>query len=1293
MARTKGKGLKPATNDNTIDFLSDPLPVAPPGGPLKAADGHNVDGWADEDIRTYNELLSERAKLEKEKNELEQRSSRHQTQRALLDEHATALDSLFKAQLGGDFKFMGSSTCCLDADLGTACGGASEGTDFRCKHEICMRAKSKGLSWMELDTIKYYHARIMSEKSQRMQNALRKQRDVELVRVKKDDEGEMALRTRKSALLDKAGRGLDAPPANKGDKAKPLDSSTLDMLASKDFLLDPKNSAILDAAKDNEHIVRRIRGRLDKIRQDVSAGRVSPADVRVKLDQANSEMGEAERKNNEFRQMILDAEPALTQFQNSGAGNPASLSTILQNTLASSNADAFSQALSVMKGLFSASDPLDVQNAITDLRSVLELNGPMSPVLQKSFKALEEMLAKPNAKGFTVDVKTGDGKTRTCSNVVEVMMNLRSKMQASDSPSNAADPELNLDEDTIKANLECIKVEDAARKDMTKIAERMAEDTVDNITTALKKIKAKAALKSPIPPLSDIVLDDVINDILFHRSVKALVAEATAGTGLTQLSGKITSLVIATARNKPEKYLDTLDEVKESIGRVKTKTPPQVLLDAASKVEASMTKFVAAHEEKQKKTAVASKLLPVTSSIFPNLAPGASRPAISTKHLLEGTHVDEPSFNLFKKFFDTPLVKDSGTVRARVVAHYHMHLEEGIWEMFRVLARHQNVHEFQARDWEAEKEFYRANMRCAAAVREDKLLYAILVLQERSVCPGMAAIVLAQKLTYWIRDDFEAARNNIMSLRNIFSDYKPGSNREWVHSFNFIAQAMTDLFAIFVFRGSALDPVDVPICAIDIVCFACTFVLGLPDASQAEANLRLIEAFLTNILMEPGNSKENGKLQDVFSRFLHMCQDSRYRCSPEHSCKMHVKQLNEDKIKYAKKAPLGEKKTPKERSVEAALKEAAQGLPRHIHLQMMVDAYWQVARSIMPHLDCLAKDEKRCFCSPGDQEFAEEIHVLKDAIETDFEELGFYIHKDLDPPKTLWTRLEKNAHILHERPIHWGGNQKRIAKMKNAYGITRYEEQLDALAASEKPLDSKQGIQLRKVTVNVPSIEKSVSSNTSEAGNVEKEMSDNPLALESGCKISSDSASSTAKARHPSFAAEPQMPPQSMSTQTSTPAIPPMSHREIVIRDQLLKVVDGVINLDKDVADITGFTLRDALNGVSKQLQEMAIGHIEMAWIVAKAQGYKGLQVWLAAHYGKKDGDIDDEDDIDGMNDPTPASIPAATPTAPKSDKKKASKKRACKKKAAKKTAAQFEEIGHAEPAATTLQQTTSTMQ
>lgn len=557
----------------------------------RATDGHNVDGWTDEDIRIYNELLTERAKLEKEKTELEQKSARHQAERALLNEDAAAYDKLFKADLGGDYKFLGKTSCCLDFEQNKSTAGKLISSNSICHHEVCGRAKTQGLSWMEMDTVKYYHSRISSEKSQRMKNALRKQRDVELARVKKEDEEELALRKRRSALIEKAlpSDGSHAP----ADSHDTNEFSLLDMFASKDSLLSPKDNAILDAAKENELVVKRIRSRLDKIRYDVHAGRVTAYDARMKLDQANKEMAEAERKNNSFKEMIFTT-GGVSQGDAPAASSSASttLSRALTKSLANSNTDAFSQALSVMKGFFSASDPRDVQAAISDLRSVLEINGPMSPVLQKSFQALEDMLAKPNSQGFTIDVPTRDGKKRTARNVVEVLLMLRDPKDRAILTSTAK--QLKIDEATLKKNDECMKIEEEALALMRRITDNVDLLHSNDIYAEFKEIKDKAAMKAPIPPLSDLVLEEKMEDLLYMRTVEQLFYRSCTGGEAKELRATITGIVARYSEKSRERFLQTIARLELEAHRLSKDTKLKMesmtlLMDALAAVKASVT--------------------------------------------------------------------------------------------------------------------------------------------------------------------------------------------------------------------------------------------------------------------------------------------------------------------------------------------------------------------------------------------------------------------------------------------------------------------------------------------------------------------------------------------------------------------------------------------------------------------------------------------------------------------------------------------------------------------------------
>ncbi|KAI1628878.1 hypothetical protein EDD37DRAFT_24492 [Exophiala viscosa] len=1105
MGKPKGKSQQAALNGSPSEvFLGSP-PVSESESRPHAADGHNVDGWTDEDIQTYNDLLNERAKLEKEKHELEQRSSRHQAQRALLDENAMDMDKLFKGPVGGDQKFVGSSSCCLDGDSETVLDVPTN--EYPCGHEICMRAKTKGVSWMEMDTIKYYQTRVRSEKSQRMQKALRKQRDVELSRVKIDDEEEL-MREGKNALFDhsmllKAAAVQASMEYEPGPEIHP----SVEMLASK--FPDHKRNAILEAAKANEHIVHRIRARLDQIRHEVNTGKVSPADARARLDQANSEMAEAEKKNNEFRQLILDvSDPAFSQLYQT---NPMNLSSILQNDSSSSNSDAFSQALNVMKDFFSASDPHDVQTAITDLRSVLEMNGPLSPVLQKSFRALEGMLSRSNTGGPGRGAINSNGKARLPNDIVESMMRLRETMRAAKSPSSATTPGLSLDEDTVKANVECIKVEDAAKRDMMKATDKMINDTRANIEAALKKIKVKANLKSPIPTVSDFVLDGFISELLFDRDVKHIVDEAAGSAKVNQLAGKITSLVITTAGKKPENFLEALDMFKESAKRNKKTEYPPVLLQALSNVENSMSKYVADHETKQKQAAekMMESVLGKPASFDPSF-------------LLTGKEIDKGARESFMNFFRTPEAKNPVAVRRHYLGFISQHLAQGIWESFAVIASRNTSHLFSPEPWEDEKAFYLANVRLAASSSgQEKLQDVISMYQQLGVCPGMTAIVVAQRLTYDIRADPEAANDSMLRLRSMFNQYDAGKNRDWYHAFTFAARAISDLYECMYYLVSDLKELFTPLIAADFVGLMCTFGLAV-DATEAEVNLHMLKALIDILSVAHEERTQVAKPQEVFSRFYHMSRDSRHRCSPQHTCKARIRTLN-----TARTSP--------------------QWLPRHVKKEV---------------------------------------------------------------------NLHRSSENLNNR------SEKKMTMASDEL-MARLANRPSNGTQGASSLNTKQPMQLRQVSVNVPSIQKSTAGKTSEAGNLERESLGAANAGKGGKKDRTEVApalatkppAATGTASQGNSAAHSRG--KHGAQTTNVPLV--MNARELEIKTKLEKFFQGVVMINRSVtqgfADIAGVTDRNPLIGINQQFKEMAVGHVEMAYNIARVQGYTALQTWLEQRF------------------------------------------------------------------------------
>lgn len=320
----------------------------------RAADGHKADGWTEQDIRMYNELLSERAKLEKEKNELEQKTVRYQAERALLNPDAAAFHDLFKLGIGGEYKFTGNAACCLDFSNSSSNMEKPARSDRLCHHEVCGRARKQGISLMEMDAIRYYQSRITLEKSERMRSALRKQRDVELARAKKEDEEELASRERK--LLPNSNWLSSEKKPSHAHKVETSGLSLSNGFRPDDSVPVPKLNAMLEAAKESELVAKRIWSRLDKIKHDVNVGKINHSDLRMKLDRANKEMAGAERTDTLFKEM-LSATSACQEKLLASLCAATDLSQTMNESLAGPARDALSQALGVIQGFFSATSP------------------------------------------------------------------------------------------------------------------------------------------------------------------------------------------------------------------------------------------------------------------------------------------------------------------------------------------------------------------------------------------------------------------------------------------------------------------------------------------------------------------------------------------------------------------------------------------------------------------------------------------------------------------------------------------------------------------------------------------------------------------------------------------------------------------------------------------------------------------------------------------------------------------------------------------------------------------------
>lgn len=183
-----------------------------------------------EDIDEQNSRMThdyERLKTQlDEKNlELEHLTQRRTTQQALSNPSANNINRMFSMEPSGLYVYKGSRTCCLDANSKLSTSNTVQ-SDGRCKHDICARAYSTGISWRELDTLQWYDLRVHCEKTPRMKDALVKQRDVELMRIKHyedEEQAKAARRANKRETSNSSQRLASAPTRSSDEQVGPQD--------------------------------------------------------------------------------------------------------------------------------------------------------------------------------------------------------------------------------------------------------------------------------------------------------------------------------------------------------------------------------------------------------------------------------------------------------------------------------------------------------------------------------------------------------------------------------------------------------------------------------------------------------------------------------------------------------------------------------------------------------------------------------------------------------------------------------------------------------------------------------------------------------------------------------------------------------------------------------------------------------------------------------------------------------------------------------------------------------------
>jgi hypothetical protein len=203
-----GNSKRVPAREEVNDATAEPDPL---GRPASNENHTTIESSEEKNARVAEEYIRIKLELDNENVKLQLLTQQRTTQQALSNPNAASIGSMFATNTLGLYMYRGSQLCCLNASL-QPCISGTVLNDTRCKHEVCARATSTGLSWKELDTIKWYDMRIRYERTDRMKGALMKQRDVELVRVKQLEDEEYA-RTARRFNKREASHSIKRPAA------------------------------------------------------------------------------------------------------------------------------------------------------------------------------------------------------------------------------------------------------------------------------------------------------------------------------------------------------------------------------------------------------------------------------------------------------------------------------------------------------------------------------------------------------------------------------------------------------------------------------------------------------------------------------------------------------------------------------------------------------------------------------------------------------------------------------------------------------------------------------------------------------------------------------------------------------------------------------------------------------------------------------------------------------------------------------------------------------------------------
>lgn len=434
--------------------------------------------WPAKDIRTYEALLEEKRQLEKDHhklalNDVSKGAARKATR---ADFHNDPDDFRYDTETGG-YKFVGTAPCAIDQDIRKPCN-----------HDICRQAAKEGLSYMQYTTVRHYQSRISSAKTSRMKEALRKQRDGQLL---KDKEAE-------AEFKEKAMK-----------KFKSMGKEAGETIAAAAASLFPNVEGIKPEGDELE-----------------------PEELDTPVERIGRELS------------ALRARDLTTTSQ-------IFANTVLSRLIDDKVWHTWRDPTPYVE-YFSSIRISHIHATVFMIRDVLELNAIYSYELATGLRT------------FVDDIKTGlthvpiKYKSSVSFTVAEALHQIKGHIN----PEHAQPITDLVPDGPMRRLLEsCIIVEDDARAEFWDTAHHAIQNLIDP-EVELNVIRDRALAKSALPSVSLKQLKLNMAHVRNYCIIHTLIRRAVQHESSAALSNAMIKYVRSMAENKPERYLDVLDDIE-----------------------------------------------------------------------------------------------------------------------------------------------------------------------------------------------------------------------------------------------------------------------------------------------------------------------------------------------------------------------------------------------------------------------------------------------------------------------------------------------------------------------------------------------------------------------------------------------------------------------------------------------------------------------------------------------------------------------------------------------------------